>query len=64
MSAKKAAEALADLNTFAIIASILEGGHLYTTGQTPVQRILKICREEQQKLLTKYDVALVGGEEK
>ncbi len=52
---EKAAEALSDLNTFGIVVSTLEGGHLHAPSNTAAQRIIKICLAEQQKRLRDYD---------
>ena len=52
-----AAEALTDLNTFASVVTILEGGHLYD-GNAAAQKIIKICLREQQKRLREYDRAV------
>ena len=54
-----AAEALSDLNTFAIVVSILEGGHLHAPSYSAAGRIIKICQAEQQKRLREYDRAMV-----
>ena len=54
-----AAHAFADLNTFASVVTILEGGHLYTPGShDAAEAIIKICHGEQQKHLRKYDSAV------
>lgn len=61
---EKAARALADLNTFALIVSILEGGHIYvSSSHTAAGRIVTICQREQKKLLKAYDAAVekAGG---
>lgn len=55
--AKAAAKALSDLNTFAIVATILERGHLLVPSRG-AERIIKICEVEQQKLLRAYDRAI------
>ena len=54
---KAAAEAMADLNTFAIVVSILEGGHIRAPSNDAAARIIKICKTEQQKRLLDYDRA-------
>lgn len=53
-----AAEALSDLNTFAICVSILEGGHLHSASYAGAGRIIKICQDEQRKRLDEYDRAI------
>ena len=54
-----AAHALADLNTFASIVTILEGGHIYMpSSYAAVEKIIKICRREQQKRLGEHDRAV------
>ena len=50
-----AAKALSDLNTFAVIVSILEGGHIMFSKSSADEQIIAICRDEQQKLLRHYD---------
>lgn len=54
---KEAANALSDLNTFAIVVSILEGGHLHSGSYADAERIIKICRSAQAKRLVEYDRA-------
>lgn len=61
---QRAAEAHTDLTVFGIVASILEGGHLYRPGSNKsAQRIIDICHREQQRLLSEYDnaVGLITG---
>ena len=54
-----AAHALCDLNTFASIVTILEGGHIYMPGSHKASaQIIQICRREQQKRLMEYDRAV------
>ena len=56
---KTAAKAHSDLNTFASVVTILEGGHIYMPqSHTAVARIIKICKAEQQKRLRDYDRAV------
>ncbi len=52
---RNAAKALSDLNTFAIVVSILEGGHIHAPSHAGAARIMKICRAEQQRCLLEYD---------
>jgi hypothetical protein len=55
---KAAAEAHTNLNVFASIVSILEGGHLYGCySDRAAQRIIEICKAEQSKCLARYDAA-------
>lgn len=57
---RRAAEAHSDLNVFAAITTILEGGHIYNSDEVTlrsVDRILKICRDQQQRCLREYDLA-------
>ena len=58
-----AAQALSDLNTFAVIVSIVEGGHLHAPSYAGGARIIKICRAEEAKRLREYDraIAKAGG---
>lgn len=56
---KEAAEAHTNLNVFASVVSILEGGHLYgAASDRAAQRIIEICKAEQSKCLARYDRAL------
>jgi chorismate mutase len=55
---KEAAEAHTNLNVFASVVSILEGGHLYgATNDRAAQRIIELCKAEQAKCLVRYDRA-------
>src|ERR1700730_5719063 len=56
---KAVAEAMSDLNTFAIVVSILENGHLHAPSYAAANRIIKICHAEEQKRLRDYDRAMV-----
>lgn len=58
---KRAAEALSDLNTFAIVATILEGGHLHAPSYDAAQKIIRICHAEEQKRLGDYDRAALAA---
>ena len=61
---EQAAKALSDLNTFAIVVSIMEGGHLHLNASNgTAERIIRICQREQQKLLKLHDAAVekAGG---
>lgn len=47
-----------DLNIFAAIQAILEGGVLYTQpGQRMAERVIKLCKQAQQAQLRAYDKA-------
>ncbi len=60
---REAARAHSDLNIFASVVTILEGGHIYTPKSfSAVERIIKICRAEQQKRLREYDRAVDAAE--
>lgn len=55
-AAKAAAHAHTDLNTFAAVVSLLEGGHLYrSSSYGAAERIITICKKEQDKALREYD---------
>jgi hypothetical protein len=54
----KAAQCHTDLNIFAAIVSILEGGVIYTPyARRTSAKIISICQKEQQRLLQNYDAA-------
>lgn len=57
-SVKKAVYAYSNLNTFGVIASILENGHLSGPQSQSAERILAICQKEMQRQLKLYDAAL------
>lgn len=54
---RDAAVAFSDLNTFATVVSILEGGHLHSKSYRAAERIIKICKGETAKRLVDYDAA-------
>lgn len=55
----EAARAHSNLNTFATIVTILEGGHLYDNRTyKAAQRIIAICKQQQQRELRAFDRAL------
>lgn len=56
---KDAMDAACNLNTFAAVVEILEGGCVYGgMGSEKVSaRIIKICQAEQQRLLRKMDAS-------
>lgn len=58
---KEAAEAHTNLNVFASIVSILEGGHLYGChSDRTANRIIEICKAEQSRCLARYDAAVAA----
>lgn len=58
---KEAMHAHTNLNTFAAVVSLLEGGHLYgATSDGAAQRIIEICKAEQDRCLARYDAAVAA----
>lgn len=56
MIADKATKTHSDLNTFAIIVSILEGGHVYLNENYKVaDKIIKLCKNQQRICLRIHD---------
>ena len=54
-----AAKAHTDLNTFAAVIAILEGGVIYTSsGARLASEIIRLCRAQAVKQLRAYDAAL------
>lgn len=57
--AKAAAEAHTNLNIFAAVMSLMEGGHVYGpdagSAATTARKIIRLCLAEQQKQLMIYD---------
>lgn len=53
---KEAARAHTNLNTFASVVSLLEGGHVYGY-QREANQIIRICNRAQQRFLDQYDKA-------
>lgn len=53
---KEAARAHTNLNTFASVVSLLEGGHVYGY-QREADQIIRICNRAQQRFLDQYDRA-------
>jgi len=52
-----------DLNMFASIVTLLEGGHIYSSTprvQRSVERIIAICQKEQSELLSEHDRAVLS----
>lgn len=59
LAAERAANAHTDLNTFASVVSLLEGGHIYLpASRRAVGKIITICKREQSKRLAAYDAAI------
>lgn len=58
-AAKAAAEAHTNLNIFAAVMSLMEGGHVYGpdagSAATTARKIIQLCKAEQQKQLVIYD---------
>ena len=59
---RDAARAHTNLNTFASVVSILEGGHLYGRENKAASRIIAICKTEQARWLRAYDKAKAEAE--
>lgn len=59
---EEASQAHTNLNMFAAVAEMLEGGCIYGVGTAPdtAQKIVKLCRKEQQNQLRIYDMARGG----
>lgn len=53
-----AAIAHTDLNIFAAVACLMENSLVSAHGYDGEARIIRICRAEQAKALTRYDAAL------
>lgn len=51
-----AARAHSNLNAFAIVMGIMEGGTIYGDNAA-ARKIIRICRDEQQRQLRAYDRA-------
>lgn len=58
-----AAEAHSDLNAFAAVVALMEGGLLSSNCTKAALRVIAICKTEQTKALARYDraVAKAGG---
>lgn len=55
---RDATDAHTNLNTYASIVTILEGGHLYGGHSTTAEKIIRLCKAEQGKQLRAYDRAV------
>lgn len=55
---RAAAHAHTNLNTFAAVVTLLEGGHLYSGDLPAVPHIIRICKREQAIQLRLYDAAV------
>jgi hypothetical protein len=51
----EAAEVHSNLNAFSIVVALLEGGHVTAPSYRAAARIIKICKDEQQRCLRRYD---------
>ena len=52
----EATECHTDLNVFAAVQKILEGGCIYTSsGDATAGKIIKLCLAEQQRQIRRYD---------
>ena len=61
---KAAARAHSDLHVFAAVMALMESSLVSADSFAAEERIVKICRAEQQKCLARYDRAVamaVGG---
>jgi len=60
--AQKAAEALANLATFASVERMVEGGGIHgpgsSTANDTARKIIRLCQEEQQRQLRLMDAAM------
>jgi hypothetical protein len=57
---RRAVHAHTNLNTFGSVVTLLEGGHVYggnSRTDRVVSKIIKLCQEEQQRLLREFDAA-------
>ena len=63
---RDAARAHTNLNTFAYIVTLLEGGHLYGDAKAnkAANEIIAICKREQARWLRGYDKAKAKAEER
>lgn len=52
---KKAAEAHSNLNTYAAVVALMEGGLIYGIRHAAATKIIRICKQEQQHFLRVYD---------
>ena len=57
---RAAMDAHSNLNIFAAIAAILEGGVIYGGDNAAAKKIIGICLKEQQRLLTLQDKAVAA----
>ncbi len=56
--AKEAAVARSDLNTLYGVIAVLEGGTMSADCYVAVNRIIRTCKTESAKCLTRYDHAI------
>lgn len=57
---KAAVEAHADLNIFAAVVAILEGGTVSASAQPDDFKVIALCNSAQQKCLRRYDRAIAA----
>lgn len=61
-AAKMAAKAHTDLNVFAAVVCILEGGNIYLPeSKAAAAKIIRLCHAEQRKRLRDYDAAVAAA---
>lgn len=48
-----------NLNVFAAVVAILEGGVIYGGDNAAARKIIAICKKEQERQLAKFDAALI-----
>jgi hypothetical protein len=57
-NAVDAAHAHTNLNAFAVVARIMEGGFLYGSDNKAARKIIAICEAEQRRQLNLFDKAM------
>lgn len=60
----EAARAHSTLNTFSVVVSILEGGHVYGGYNATASRVIKMCQKEMQRQLRLYDKHVAAAQAK
>lgn len=58
--AREAARAHTDLNIFAAVAAMLEGGTVSADAQPYDFRVITICQQAEQQCLRRYDRAIAA----
>lgn len=61
---RSAIHAHTNLNVFATVVAILEGGLIYGGQNKAAQKIISICQKEQARQLHKLDAAVAAAESK